>query len=61
MEISRVPCKYLFNISDTKINELRYRQVTPVIEFGNNLKVEKYYYLDEFRAMILFLINNIKI
>ena len=47
----RALCKYLFNISDTKINELEIPTGNPlVIEFGNNLKVEKYYYLDESRA-----------
>ena len=44
-------CKYLFNISDTKINELEIPTGNPlVIEFGNNLEINKYYYLDETRA-----------
>ena len=47
----RALCKYLFNISDTKINELEIPTGNPlIIEFGKNLKVEKYYYLDESRA-----------
>ena len=47
----RALCKYLFNISDTKINELEIPTGNPlVIEFENNLKVNKYYYLDETRA-----------
>ncbi len=47
----RALCKYLFNISDTKINELEIPTGNPlVIEFKNNLKVEKFYYLDKSRA-----------
>ncbi len=47
----RALCKYLFNISDIKINELEIPTGNPlVIEFGDNLKVEKYYYLDESRS-----------
>ena len=47
----RALCKYLFNISDTKINELEIPTGNPlVIEFGNNLEINKYYYLDEARA-----------
>ena len=47
----RALCKYLFNISDTKINELEIPTGNPlVIEFENNLKVNKYYYLDKTRA-----------
>ena len=43
--------KYLFNISDKKINELEIPTGNPlVIEFDGNLKVEKYYYLDKSRA-----------
>ena len=38
----RALCKYLFNISDTKINELEIPTGNPlVIEFENNLKVNK--------------------
>tara|TARA_A100001011_G_scaffold95365_1_gene100246 strand:+ start:577 stop:1296 length:720 start_codon:yes stop_codon:yes gene_type:complete len=47
----RALCKLLFNISDKKINELEIPTGNPlVIEFGNNLKIEKYFYLDEARA-----------
>jgi len=47
----RALCKYLFKISDTKINELEIPTGNPlVIEFGNKLEVDKYYYLDETRA-----------
>ena len=47
----RALCKYLFNISDAKINELEIPTGNPlIIEFGNNLKIEKYYYLDKSRA-----------
>ena len=47
----RALCKYLFNISDTKINELEIPTGNPlIIEFGNNLEVNKYYYIDESRA-----------
>ena len=47
----RALCKYLFNISDTKINELEIPTGNPlIIELGNNLKIEKYYYLDKSRA-----------
>ena len=47
----RALCKYLFSISDTKINELEIPTGNPlVIEFGEKLEVNKYYYLDETRA-----------
>ena len=47
----RALCKYLFNISDTKINELEIPTGNPlVIEFKNNLEINKYYYLDKTRA-----------
>ena len=47
----RALCKYLFNISDTKINELEIPTGNPlVIEFVNNLEIYKYYYLDETRS-----------
>ena len=47
----RALCKYLFNISDTKINELEIPTGNPlIIEFDNDLKVNKYYYIDEARA-----------
>ncbi len=47
----RALCKYLFNISDTKINELEIPTGNPLlIKFGNNLKIERYNYLDLSRA-----------
>ena len=47
----RALCKYLFNISDEKINELEIPTGNPLmIEFDDNLKIEKYYYLDKSRA-----------
>jgi len=47
----RALCKYLFKISDTKINELEIPTGNPlIIEFDNQLKVKKYYYLDASRA-----------
>ena len=50
----RALCKYLFNISNTKINELEIPTGNPlVIEFSNNLEINKYYYLDDTRAKII--------
>jgi len=50
----RALCKYLFKISDQKINELEIPTGNPlIIEFNNNLKIQKYYYLDEARAKII--------
>ena len=47
----RALCKYLFKISDTKINELEIPTGNPlIIEFDNQLKIQKYYYLDNSRA-----------
>ncbi len=47
----RALCKYLFNISDQKINELEIPTGNPfLIEFDSNLKIKKYYYLDKSRA-----------
>ncbi|MBD1172006.1 2,3-diphosphoglycerate-dependent phosphoglycerate mutase [Pelagibacterales bacterium SAG-MED05] len=47
----RTLCKYLFKISDQKINELEIPTGNPlIIEFDNNLKIQKYYYLDKNRA-----------
>ena len=47
----RALCKYLFKISDQKINELEIPTGNPlIIEFDNNLKIQKYYYLDEART-----------
>ena len=47
----RALCKYLFKISNTKINELEIPTGNPlIIEFDNQLKIIKYYYLDDTRA-----------
>jgi len=47
----RALCKYLFNISDTKINELEIPTGNPlIIEFDDQLKIQKYYYLDDSRT-----------
>ena len=47
----RTICKYLFKISDQKINELEIPTGNPlIIEFDNNLEIKKYHYLDEARA-----------
>ena len=47
----RALCKYLFNISNTKINELEIPTGNPlVIDFNNKLNIQKYYYLDDSRA-----------
>ena len=51
----RALCKYLFKISDTKINELEIPTGNPlVIEFNNQLKIQKYSYLDDTRAKTIF-------
>ena len=47
----RALCKFLFNISDGKINELEIPTGNPLmIEFEKNLKIKKYFYLDESRS-----------
>ena len=47
----RALCKYLFKISDQKINELEIPTGNPlIVEFDNDLIIKKYYYLDESRA-----------
>ena len=47
----RALCKFLFKISDTKINELEIPTGNPLlIDFDNQLKIQKYYYLDDSRA-----------
>ena len=47
----RALCKYLFKISDQKINELEIPTGNPlVVEFDNDFKINKYYYLDKSRA-----------
>ena len=46
----RALCKFLFNISDEKINELEIPTGNPlVIEFENNLEIKKFFYLDKTR------------
>lgn len=50
----RALCKYLFKISNQKINELEIPTGNPlVIEFDSNLVINKYYYLDKSRAKII--------
>ena len=47
----RALCKYLFNISDTKINDLEIPTGNPlVVKFDDNWEIKKYYYLDKDRA-----------
>ena len=47
----RALCKYLFKISDQKINELEIPTGNPlIIEFDNSLEIKNYNYLDENRA-----------
>ena len=47
----RALCKYLFKVSDTKINELEIPTGNPlIIEFDKDLEILKYYYLNEARA-----------
>ena len=47
----RALCKYLLNISDLKINELEIPTGNPlIIDFDDQMKINKYYYLDETRA-----------
>jgi len=47
----RALCKYLFKVSDTKINKLEIPTGNPlIIEFDKNLEVQKYFYLNEARA-----------
>ncbi len=47
----RALCKYLFKISNEKINELEIPTGNPlIIEFDNSLEIKKYYYLDKSRA-----------
>jgi len=47
----RALCKYLFRISDTKINELEIPTGNPlIIDFDDQLKIQKFYYLDNSRA-----------
>ena len=47
----RALCKFLFKISNEKINELEIPTGNPlIIEFEKNLQIYKYFYLDEKRA-----------
>ena len=47
----RALCKFLFKISNEKINELEIPTGNPlVLELGNNLEIKKYFYLDKKRA-----------
>ena len=50
----RALCKYLFNISEQKINDLEIPTGNPlIVEFDDNLKIIKYYYLDKNRSKII--------
>ena len=50
----RALCKYLFKISDQKINDLEIPTGNPlIVEFDSNLEIIKYYYLDESRAQAI--------
>ena len=57
----RALCKYLFKISDEKINELEIPTGNPLIIEFDKSKNQKYHYLDEIELKILFLINEIKL
>ena len=47
----RALCKSLFKISDIKINQLEIPTGNPLlIDFDNQLKIQKYYYLDKSRS-----------
>ena len=47
----RALCKYLLNISDIEINELEIPTGNPlIIDFDNQMEINKYYYLDKARA-----------
>ncbi len=47
----RALCKYLFKISDKKINELEIPTGNPlIVEFDDKLEIKKYFYLDLVRA-----------
>ncbi len=52
----RALCKFLFKISDEKVNELEIPTGNPlIVEFEKDLKIKKFFYLDEKRAKkILF-------
>ena len=52
----RALCKYLFKISDQKISDLEIPTGNPlVIEFDDDQKIQKFYYLDRSRAKTLFI------
>ena len=47
----RALCKFIFKISDKKINELEIPTGNPlIIEFDKDLNIQKYFYLDKARA-----------
>ena len=47
----RALCKYLLNISNIEINELEIPTGNPlIIDFDDQMKINKYYYLDKARA-----------
>ena len=47
----RALCKYLLNISDLEINELEIPTGNPlIIDFDDQMEINKYYYLDKARA-----------
>ena len=51
----RALCKYLLNISDLKINELEIPTGNPlIIDFDDQMKINKYYYLDKTRVKNIF-------
>ncbi len=51
----RALCKYLLNISDIKINELEIPTGNPlIIDFNDQMEINKYYYLDKIRAKNIF-------
>ncbi len=51
----RALCKYLFKISNTKINELEIPTGNPLlINFDSQLNIQKHYYLDKSRAKNIF-------
>ena len=51
----RALCKYLLNISDIRINELEIPTGNPlIIDFDDQMKINKYYYLDKTRAKNIF-------
>ena len=52
----RALCKYLFRISEQKINELEIPTGNPlIIDFDDGLVIQKYYYLDESRSKTIII------